>query len=107
MVGSSLAGIVYDAQYTSSDTGLIYMRNRVYDPATAQFLSRDPLEAITGEPYSYALDNPVNKSDPDGLGTVEAIVAGCVEEPEGVRGAWRRRPDRRRHRWQASDRRSS
>jgi hypothetical protein len=37
MVGSSLAGIVYDAQYTSSDTGLIYMRNRVYDPATAQF----------------------------------------------------------------------
>ena len=25
------------------DTGLIYLRARTYDPATAQFLSRDPL----------------------------------------------------------------
>jgi len=33
----------YDAQYTSSDTGLIYMRARTYDPKTAQFLSIDPL----------------------------------------------------------------
>jgi RHS repeat-associated protein len=28
----------YDGQYTSSDTGLIYLRNRVNDPSTAQFL---------------------------------------------------------------------
>jgi RHS repeat-associated protein len=58
---------LFDAQYTSPDTGLIYLRNRVYDPATAQFLTRDPLEAITGEPYSYAGDNPLNHSDPTGL----------------------------------------
>ena len=30
------------------------MRARSYDPATGQFLSVDPLEAITGERYSYA-----------------------------------------------------
>jgi RHS repeat-associated protein len=80
--GTTTTPLGYDAQYTSPDTGLVYMRARVYDPATAQFLTRDPLEAITGEPYSYALDNPVNESDPAGLGTVEAIVAGCAEEPE-------------------------
>src|SRR5580658_580254 len=62
--GTATTPLGYDGQYTSADTGLIYMRARVYDPATAQFLTRDPLEAITEEPYSYALDNPVNESDP-------------------------------------------
>jgi RHS repeat-associated protein len=58
---------LFDAQYTSTDTGLIYLRNRIYDPATAQFLTVDPLDAITHEPYSYAGDNPVNSGDPSGL----------------------------------------
>lgn len=58
----------YDGQYTSSDTGLIYLRGRTYDPATAQFLSVDPLKAITGAPYNYAGDNPLNEADPTGLG---------------------------------------
>jgi RHS repeat-associated protein len=57
----------YDAQYTSSDTGLIYMRARVYDPATAQFLTVDPLANITRAPYYYAGNNPLNKADPVGL----------------------------------------
>jgi RHS repeat-associated protein len=65
--GTATTPLGYDAQYTSTDTGLIYLRARTYDPATAQFLSRDPLAAISGEPYSYAGDNPVNYSDPTGL----------------------------------------
>jgi len=65
--GTSTTPLGYDAQYTSSDTGLQYLRNRVYDPATAQFLSVDPLEMYTGEPYSYAGDNPLNYGDPRGL----------------------------------------
>jgi len=65
--GSATTPLGYDGQYTSTDTGLIYMRARVYDPATAQFLSVDPLDAFTGEPYSYAADNPVNFGDPTGL----------------------------------------
>ena len=36
---------------------------RGYDPATAQFLSVDPLEAITQAPYGYAGDNPENYGD--------------------------------------------
>lgn len=65
--GTTTTPLGYDAQYTNSDTGLIYLRARVYDPATAQFLSVDPLTAISGEPYSYAGDNPMNETDPTGL----------------------------------------
>ena len=65
--GSATTPLGYDGQYTSSDTGLIYLRNRVYDPSTAQFLSVDPLVKLTGAPYNYAGDNPVNEGDPTGL----------------------------------------
>lgn len=57
----------YDGQDTSSDTGFIYMRARVYDPATAQFLTADPITVMTRSPYGYAFDNPVTWSDPTGL----------------------------------------
>jgi RHS repeat-associated protein len=56
----------YDAQYTNTDTGLIYLRTREYDPLTAQFLSVDPQLETTGEPYTYTKDNPENNSDPTG-----------------------------------------
>ena len=69
--GTATTPLGYDGQYTSSDTGLIYLRNRVYDPKTAQFLSIDPLEMVTRAPYTYAEDNPVNHDDPTGLGEWE------------------------------------
>ncbi len=65
--GTATTPLGYDAQYTSTDTGLIYMRARTYDPATAQFLTVDPWVSITGEPYSYASDSPINSGDPTGL----------------------------------------
>ncbi len=65
--GSSTTPLGYDGQYTSSDTGLIYLRARVYDPATAQFLTVDPLAPITEEPYTYGADDPINSADPSGL----------------------------------------
>jgi RHS repeat-associated protein len=65
--GTTTTPLGYDAQYTNTDTGLIYLRAREYDPATAQFLTRDPLAEISGEPYSYAGDNPLSHSDPTGL----------------------------------------
>jgi hypothetical protein len=36
-------------------------------PSTGQFLSVDPLVGETGQPYTYAGDDPVNESDPTGL----------------------------------------
>jgi RHS repeat-associated protein len=49
------------------ETGLIYLRNRYYDPTTGQFLSRDPLAVLTGSPYGYVGGDPLNGSDPSGL----------------------------------------
>jgi RHS repeat-associated protein len=85
--GTTTTPLGYDAQYTSTDTGLIYMRARTYDPTTAQFLTIDPLEAITTEPYSYANDNPLNHADPTGrcgFFCVVGIVAGGVAVATGV-----------------------
>jgi RHS repeat-associated protein len=56
----------YDAQYTSTDTGLIYLRARWYDPNTTQFLTVDPVLEITGEPYAYVGDDPESRADPTG-----------------------------------------
>jgi uncharacterized protein RhaS with RHS repeats len=42
--------------------------HRYYDPTTGQFLSVDPLVDATGTPYAYADDDPVNSTDPTGLG---------------------------------------
>jgi RHS repeat-associated protein len=84
--GTATTPLDYDGQYTSSDTGLIYLRARVYDPTTAQFLSSDPLKAITGEPYAYAGDNPLNASDPTGLIFGISGTPSWEELGEGVAG---------------------
>ncbi len=66
--GSQTTPLGYAGQYTLSQSGLQYLRARVYDPVTDQFLTRDPIEEVTHEPYSYAYDNPANKTDPTGFG---------------------------------------
>jgi RHS repeat-associated protein len=65
--GTATTPLGFDGQYTSADTGLIYLRARVYDPATAQFLTVDPEVGTTRAPYNYAGDNPVNRGDATGL----------------------------------------
>lgn len=85
--GTATAPLGYDGQYSSSDTGLIYLRAREYDPTTAQFLSVDPLVALTGEPYSYAEDNPLNEADPSGrcgVVCIGGVVLGGVALATGV-----------------------
>jgi RHS repeat-associated protein len=64
--GSATNPFGYAGQYTDA-TGLQYLRARYYDPATAQFLTRDPLHAETGAPYGYASGDSVDNSDPGGL----------------------------------------
>ena len=57
-------------QYQDPSTGLYYLRARYYDPTTSQFLTTDPLDGQTREPYGYAQDDPVNAADPSGLCTL-------------------------------------
>ena len=66
----------YAGQYTDPESGLIHLRARYYDPTTAQFLTRDPLAAVTGSAYGYVNDNPLNGSDPSGLCTSNVFSAG-------------------------------
>jgi RHS repeat-associated protein len=86
--GTGTTPLGYDGQYTSSDTGLIYMRARVYDPGTAQFLTVDPLVAETGAPYNYGRDNPLNEQDRTGREeeTAYCYPWGCFSLPGGSGG---------------------
>ena len=52
--------------------GLTHLRARDYDPATGTFTTTDPLNGIPGtstanNPYHYADNDPLNRSDPSGL----------------------------------------
>ncbi len=62
-----MSALHFAGQYTDAETGFQYLRARYYDPATGQFLSRDPLAAITGSPYGYTGGDPLNGTDPAGL----------------------------------------
>jgi RHS repeat-associated protein len=57
----------YAGQYTDTETGFQYLRNRYYDPAIGEFLTRDPVAALTRSDYGYAGGEPTNASDPSGL----------------------------------------
>jgi RHS repeat-associated protein len=57
----------YAAGYTDAETGFLYEINRYYDPATGQWLTRDPLVALTRSSYGYVDDNPINGRDQSGL----------------------------------------
>jgi len=63
--------ILNDGQYYDADTGLYYMRNRMYDPNTSRFLETDPLEnplaSAFEDAYMYVGGRPTTQFDPTGL----------------------------------------
>lgn len=74
-------------QYTDAETGFQYLRARYYDPATGQCLTRDPLEPVTGTPYAYANNSPLNFTDPSGeiaLFAAAALAWGAFEVGSAV-----------------------
>jgi RHS repeat-associated protein len=68
--GTASTPLEWQGQYLDSESGLYYLRARYYDPTTAQFITRDPLDQITGQPYGYAQDDPLNGGDPSGLSAI-------------------------------------
>ncbi|MGW6419683.1 ricin-type beta-trefoil lectin domain protein [Streptomyces sp. NPDC055055] len=66
-----------------SATGLTHLGAREYDQATGRFLSADPLidftDPLQANGYAYADNNPISKSDPDGLIPIECWegIATC------------------------------
>jgi len=65
--GGDVIPIGFGGTYKDSESSLLYMVHRYYDPVTAQFVSVDPALGVTGQPYSYASGDPVNGVDPLGL----------------------------------------
>jgi RHS repeat-associated protein len=72
--GSVANPFQYAGQYADSESKMVYLRARYYDPSTEAFVSRDAATALTREPYVYVRDNPLDASDPAGLGTVGFCV---------------------------------
>jgi RHS repeat-associated protein len=69
-VTTSAVGNVYGFQGLPLDpeTGLIYVRNRYYDPQIGRFITADPKGYVDGpSEYAFETDNPANGSDPMGL----------------------------------------
>jgi len=60
----------YTGELTDPATGSQYLRARWYRPGQGTLLGVDPALDSTGQPYSYANDNPANGSDPSGRCTV-------------------------------------
>ncbi len=56
----------YCGEYQDKESGLIYLRNRYYDPTVGRFINEDPIKDGTNW-YAYANNNPVMFVDPLGL----------------------------------------
>ena len=56
----------YCGEYTDDETGLIYLRNRYYDPAIGRFITEDPAKDGLNW-YAYCGNNPIRYVDPWGL----------------------------------------
>ena len=53
--------------YTDTETGLLCLTHRYYDPGTGKFINRDPIGYGGGANlYGFCAGNPVNASDPNG-----------------------------------------
>lgn len=58
----------YTGRRIDSESGLMYYRERFYDPVIGRFLTSDPIGFSGGiNFYSYVQNNPVNFVDPEGL----------------------------------------
>ena len=74
--GTATTMLGYAGQYTLGQSGLQYLRGRFYDPATAQFMTRDPAVEVTRQPYLYGGDNPLRFYDRTGQGCEETVNIG-------------------------------
>ncbi len=71
--------------------GLEWLGARVYDPTSRGFLATDPIEATTGagwsgNPYSYAGNDPLHALDPTGLHPVTDAELQAYRDSNGIGG---------------------
>ncbi len=81
----------YTGEQTDTDTGLVYLRARWYDPSTGRFTTRDPFPGLatlpqTLNPYVYVNNNPINLTDPTGKIAPILIAIGIGALIGGIGG---------------------
>ncbi|MBA5689970.1 NBR1-Ig-like domain-containing protein [Rugamonas apoptosis] len=87
-------GVLDNKGYTGHEMldqlDLVHMNGRVYDPATARFLSGDPIvkDPVNGQDfnrYSYVVNNPTNLTDPTGFErqTPRDVLAAQIRAADG------------------------
>ncbi|GAA3619405.1 DUF6531 domain-containing protein [Microlunatus ginsengisoli] len=86
------AELAVDGSGDLSVGGLDWLGARVYDPASRGFLSTDPVEPTTGagwsgNPYSYAGNDPLHALDPTGLHPVTDAELQAYRDSNGLGGA--------------------
>ncbi len=67
--------IKYAGEYYDKETGLIYLRNRYYDPTIGRFITEDPARDQLNW-YTYCNNNPIMFVDPSGLMPEERLGEG-------------------------------
>ncbi len=75
--GTSTQPFGFAGEPLDAETGLLYLRARMYDPETGRFMQRDPFAGFARRPgtlnrYVYVGDGPVNLRDPGGLQDVDS-----------------------------------
>src|SRR5579884_3690255 len=59
--GSATTNLLFTGAYKDGESNVYYLINRYYDATTTHsFLTVDPLVGMTGQPYGYAGQNPIN-----------------------------------------------
>ena len=65
------------------ETGLVYVRNRYFDPELGRFISQDPLGYIDGPSlYGFASNSPLSFGDPLGEQALPAEAVPPAVQPE-------------------------
>jgi RHS repeat-associated protein len=81
---------LFTGQQWYSELGLYDLRNRFYSPDVGRFLQPDPV-GFWGDPsniYRYVGNNPINRSDPSGLGTSNTIYRPNEPMPGPLAPGW-------------------
>ena len=75
--------------YTDTETGLLCLTHRYYDPGTGKFINRDPIGYQGGiNLYGFVGNNPVNYSDPSGFDPKKQADGDQCGLPDDNDGHW-------------------
>lgn len=80
IIGSSTNPVQFTGR-ENDGTGLYYYRARYYSPVLHRFIGEDPEDLVGDDinPYAYALNSPVNFTDPSGeIVPLAPLVGFCI-----------------------------